>query len=111
MIRRPPRSTLFPYTTLFRSIYSGTASASASRHNDKTNPTLMEAVDSSKIKPSIVLDEVVVTGQGNAIQRRRLSEKVTKVSATELRKLPSGRIDQMLQDALQIGRASCRERV
>src|SRR3712207_8195192 len=46
-------------------IYSGTASASASRHNDKTNPTLMEAVDSSKIKPSIVLDEVVVTGQGN----------------------------------------------
>src|SRR3712207_6405188 len=81
-------------------IYSGTASASASRHNDKTNPTLMEAVDSSKIKPSIVLDEVVVTGQGNAIQRRRLSEKVTKVSATELRKLPSGRIDQMLQDAL-----------
>src|SRR3712207_6964809 len=28
MIRRPPRSTLFPYTTLFR---SGAASASASR--------------------------------------------------------------------------------
>src|SRR5256885_10625314 len=24
MIRRPPRSTLFPYTTLFRSIISGT---------------------------------------------------------------------------------------
>src|SRR3712207_6866669 len=24
MIRRPPRSTLFPYTTLFRSIYSRT---------------------------------------------------------------------------------------
>src|SRR3989441_7030356 len=23
MIRRPPRSTLFPYTTLFRSFYSG----------------------------------------------------------------------------------------
>src|SRR2546427_2060588 len=23
MIRRPPRSTLFPYTTLFRSVYSG----------------------------------------------------------------------------------------
>src|SRR2546429_7398975 len=25
MIRRPPRSTLFPYTTLFRSIYIGMA--------------------------------------------------------------------------------------
>src|SRR5260370_12799769 len=26
MIRRPPRSTLFPYTTLFRSIFGGVAS-------------------------------------------------------------------------------------
>src|SRR3712207_7122072 len=25
MIRRPPRSTLFPYTTLFRSTYKGTS--------------------------------------------------------------------------------------
>src|SRR3712207_8686734 len=24
MIRRPPRSTLFPYTTLFRSVFNGT---------------------------------------------------------------------------------------
>src|SRR2546426_8323524 len=27
MIRRPPRSTLFPYTTLFRSLYSSSAAA------------------------------------------------------------------------------------
>src|SRR5690242_18316676 len=27
MIRRPPRSTLFPYTTLFRSLFTGTALA------------------------------------------------------------------------------------
>src|SRR5438067_6100782 len=36
MIRRPPRSTLFPYTTLFRSIAdcegSGSTPASSSRH-------------------------------------------------------------------------------
>src|SRR3989449_3052118 len=30
MIRRPPRSTLFPYTTLFRSNWTGTVSATAS---------------------------------------------------------------------------------
>src|SRR2546428_9880163 len=30
MIRRPPRSTLFPYTTLFRSAFTWPASASAS---------------------------------------------------------------------------------
>src|SRR5258708_25549228 len=29
MIRRPPRSTLFPYTTLFRSLAAGTCSAIA----------------------------------------------------------------------------------
>src|SRR5258708_20772369 len=28
MIRRPPRSTLFPYTTLFRSLYAGAADGS-----------------------------------------------------------------------------------
>src|SRR5260370_24421091 len=29
MIRRPPRSTLFPYTTLFRSLYPAVAAVSA----------------------------------------------------------------------------------
>src|SRR3712207_9586667 len=29
MIRRPPRSTLFPYTTLFRSFFAGTVSQGA----------------------------------------------------------------------------------
>src|SRR6266446_8913247 len=46
MIRRPPRSTLFPYTTLFRSsrcprrppsITSGCASASARRSEEHTS--------------------------------------------------------------------------
>src|SRR5688572_31185446 len=30
MLRRPPRSTLFPYTTLFRSLWLGSLAASAS---------------------------------------------------------------------------------
>src|SRR5256885_6630519 len=32
MIRRPPRSTLFPYTTLFRSPYPAEALVRSSRH-------------------------------------------------------------------------------
>src|SRR3989449_3203364 len=32
MIRRPPRSTLFPYTTLFRSLLRGVLRASARLH-------------------------------------------------------------------------------
>lgn len=49
---------------------------------------------------SFNLNEVVVTGQGSAIQRRRLSSNITKISAKELQKMPSYRIDQMLQTAL-----------
>lgn len=49
---------------------------------------------------SLNLDEVVVTGQGNAIERRRLSSSFTKISANELNDAPAGRIDEMLQGAL-----------
>src|SRR3712207_8549124 len=34
MIRRPPRSTLFPYTTLFRSMQTGWPARSAALSND-----------------------------------------------------------------------------
>src|SRR5690349_23378810 len=33
MIRRPPRSTLFPYTTLFRSIYYGDSATKSPQYN------------------------------------------------------------------------------
>src|SRR5947199_3721926 len=32
MIRRPPRSTLFPYTTLFRSVHDRNVTAAVRRH-------------------------------------------------------------------------------
>src|SRR2546430_7509460 len=35
MIRRPPRSTLFPYTTLFRSLRSGLRAAVRPRETDR----------------------------------------------------------------------------
>src|SRR5438309_5372762 len=38
MLRRPPRSTLFPYTTLFRSVAT---SISAARSRDCASPTLV----------------------------------------------------------------------
>ena len=46
------------------------------------------------------LDEVVVTGQGVAVSKRRLSSNITKLSSADLGSLPTGRIDQMLQNAL-----------
>src|SRR3712207_7073959 len=38
MIRRPPRSTLFPYTTLFRSLPGSLAQASAGALPDRKRP-------------------------------------------------------------------------
>src|SRR2546430_13518825 len=34
MIRRPPRSTLFPYTTLFRSLFSSKVEPSSGQHEE-----------------------------------------------------------------------------
>src|SRR2546422_4045947 len=39
MIRRPPRSTLFPYTTLFRSAGSSSAASCSSRTRPTPAPT------------------------------------------------------------------------
>src|SRR5687768_16062130 len=44
MIRRPPRSTLFPYTTLFRSIYY-TKKASAADATAAANDPLLAGLD------------------------------------------------------------------
>src|SRR6201995_6093474 len=38
MIRRPPRSPLFPYTTLFRSVRSATRAGAAGRHAPAERP-------------------------------------------------------------------------
>src|SRR3712207_7090580 len=47
MIRRPPRSTLFPYTTLFRSLASADATASTRRGFTWRGERLTDTVSSS----------------------------------------------------------------
>src|SRR3712207_7916959 len=48
MIRRPPRSTLFPYTTLFRSDCAITMPASAATSSGHENPTYERSVARSQ---------------------------------------------------------------
>lgn len=47
------------------------------------------------------LGEVVVTGQGSAIEQKRLSTSTTTVSAQELEAVSTGRLDQALQSQLK----------
>src|SRR2546430_9744821 len=51
MIRRPPRSTLFPYTTLFRSAQRGRARrGNAARHDVGTRVTVIEGADRNGVR-------------------------------------------------------------
>lgn len=49
---------------------------------------------------AIALDEVVVTGQGSEISRRRLSTNIDVISQEQLRAAPVSRLDQILQTGL-----------
>jgi outer membrane receptor for ferrienterochelin and colicin len=48
----------------------------------------------------IVLEEVVVTGQGAEIEKRRLSSGAVSIGSEELQHYNHGRLDQLLQNAL-----------
>ncbi len=67
--------------------------------DNETNPSAGTPVDTQYVWNNN-LNEIVVTGQGGAVSKRRLSSNITKLSAAELSKLPTNRIDQMLQNAL-----------
>lgn len=45
----------------------------------------------------VKLDEVVVTGQGLSVSKRRLSTNVTTISADQIKDIPLNRIDQLIQ--------------
>src|SRR5256885_16840021 len=108
MIRRPPRSTLFPYTPLFRS-----ASAKAVFPDLAAAATLTEAALSERMPPDAARDltayvrrhpEVTAAASGSgglALARTRLQESLAAARAG----------DRASATRLEIGRASCRERV
>src|SRR2546430_17715150 len=50
MIRRPPRSTLFPYTTLFRSLRPG-ATVVASTPGGGSDPEQVESAQVGEVRP------------------------------------------------------------
>src|SRR3712207_9177021 len=97
MIRRPPRSPLFPYTTLFRSEPADTAAARGPKRRAKTDRTdarhLRELLAGGRLPESWIPPEQVVEMRARLELFKDLREEHT---AWVQRK---------------IGRASCRERV
>src|SRR2546428_6234284 len=77
MIRRPPRSTLFPYTTLFRSHRSGQAVGDRGRGLPKTLALFLSRPSASPVAHLENLELLVARGraQRNAVARARLEQR------------------------------------
>src|SRR3989441_13370230 len=99
MIRRPPRSTLFPYTTLFR---SDSERHRLGREDDLAEPTLEGELDEpldARQDPGVMEVDA---------EPERLEHRLVQRGLGDGRAL----LDELVDRALdEIGRASCRERV
>src|SRR5260370_26410970 len=84
MIRRPPRSTLFPYTTLFRSAVATSQEAVQNQnepqlrdenaHNDKSvhgvlNPTYQAGLRRDAVQPDIEAERSLVSWIKHSVDR------------------------------------------
>src|SRR2546427_9927551 len=100
MIRRPPRSTLFPYTTLFRSLQSGTRAPL-----ERPAVRITDIADQSR-HGSVRL---AVPALGRAAVPGEDAERFEIGHEQGIRFLHAG--EALERRAVEIGRASCRERV
>src|SRR3712207_9159669 len=103
MIRRPPRSTLFPYTTLFRSLLDSGVAGTRTSHGAENNlykiGLLLEADENNTFGMEDLLRGVTFDEAYDAVSRQ--------IGNPPDREENPGRgcVDP------EIGRASCRERV
>src|SRR5438132_9090315 len=77
MLRRPPRSTLFPYTTLFRSPAARSAElvASRGRCHRAANDDMMLIIQSARRRTTAMIDRpILVTGAAGGRSEEHTSE-------------------------------------
>src|SRR5690349_21998348 len=77
MIRRPPRSTLFPYTTLFRSLFNFTSGGTCSVPGEKFSTALMPAATTR-------LTTCCADGAGTAMTAMRIDRKSTRLNSSHV---------------------------
>src|SRR5262245_63443638 len=73
MLRRPPRSTLFPYTTLFRSLVIGAGAAG-----------MYAAIAAARSGASVLLVDRSLIGRGGATVMAQIDRKSTRLNSSHL---------------------------
>src|SRR3989454_10583294 len=108
MIRRPPRSTLFPYTTLFRSMRMTRSTVLEVLREDYVRTAWAKGLEGRivvykhALKNALIPVVTIVGGQlGTLLAGTVVVETIFA--------LPG--MGRLTVEAIQIGRASCRERV
>src|SRR3712207_9322961 len=103
MIRRPPRSTLFPYTTLFRSYVS-----------PQMESVLGYSPEEYLANPDLRLQTIHPEDRGWVLREDARTDETGEPYSVEYRRISrDGRVVWVREEAVlvKIGRASCRERV
>src|SRR2546422_9008930 len=101
MIRRPPRSTLFPYTTLFRSRVD---------HHHRLSDVEAEGLGGARVLDlvhDLHLEEMVPRAESAELAAATLARPVRDLAGVGPVEA-AARLDSL---EVEIGRASCRERV
>src|SRR3712207_8508958 len=83
MIRRPPRSTLFPYTTLFRSLALGHLRADGVPRRSRLRDLLLEPVlpGAETFDGHLTLADLLAQGGEEVLQRDRKSTRLNSSHA------------------------------
>src|SRR3712207_9555723 len=115
MIRRPPRSTLFPYTTLFRSLFNGKF---LEEDIEKEKKVVIEEIKMNDDNPEDVLSDIhILSAYGNdtiSMPILGTEESVNKLNRDSILEYMSKYYvpqNTVISICGKIGRASCRERV
>src|SRR2546430_17596851 len=100
MIRRPPRSTLFPYTTLFRSWKDLTDNVNQLAANLTGQVRAIAEVTTAVTEGDLTRSIRVEASGEVALLSRKINEMIRNLKETTQKNMEQ-----------EIGRASCRERV
>src|SRR3712207_8240172 len=83
MIRRPPRSTLFPYTTLFRSQRAEHVHLSVERRSlDRCADVRLRSQVEARLRADLVEEPAQVVADVELVERGRLDRKSTRLNSS-----------------------------